>query len=141
MDYSQYLRQKKAAQKTYIARQQTMDAGLYTYIKGKAADSYYVNPGSNPAVLHQTSCCTTHVSLASTEVEPVKPASGCLSAAMCDQLSNVYTTPYMVLPCCPMDYGPSNSYKNYGVIGGVYCYQAPPAQQRITGAAILTTLC
>jgi hypothetical protein len=130
MDYSEYLRQKKMSQKTYIARQQFMDAGLHTYIKQKAADSYYVSPNSNPAVLHQYSCCTTSVSLSSTDVTPVKPASGCESAGACAQLTDVYTTPYIVLPCCPINYGPSNSYKNYAVIGGKYCYQAPPAQMK-----------
>jgi hypothetical protein len=135
MDYSEYLRQKKLSQKTYIHRQQFMDAGLHTYIKQKAADSYYVSPNSNPAVIHPTGgCCPTHESLGSTEVTPVKPASGCESAGACAQLSNVYTTPYIELPCCPINYGPSNSYKNYAVIGGQYCYQAPPAQQKAASA-------
>jgi hypothetical protein len=134
MDYSEYLRQKKLSQKTYIARQQFMDAGLHTYIKQKAADSYYVSPNSNPPVIHNDNCCPTHESLGSTEVTPVKPASGCESSAACAQLSNVYTTPYITLPCCAIDYGPSNSYKNYAVIGGQYCYQAPPAQQKAASA-------
>jgi hypothetical protein len=130
MDYSEYLRQKKAAQKTFISRQKFMDAGLHTYIKVQAADSYYVSPNSNPPVIHNATCCPTHTSLGSTEVEPIKPVSGCASSGACAQLSNVYTTPYITLPCCSMDYGPSNSYKNYAVIGGQYCYQAPPAQMK-----------
>jgi hypothetical protein len=130
MDYSQYLKQKKAAQKTYIARQQPMDAGLHTYIKVQAATSYYVSPNSNPPVIHNATCCPTHESMGSTEVEPVKPPSGCASAGACAQLTDVYTTPYIELPCCPINYGPSNSYKNYAVIGGQYCYQAPPAQMK-----------
>ena len=111
-----------------------MDAGLHTYIKQKAADSYYVSPNSNPAVIHNGTCCATHESMGSTEVLPVKPASGCESAAACAQLSNVYTTPYIVLPCCTMKYPASATYKNYAVIGGVYCYQAPPAQQKAASA-------
>lgn len=138
MDYSEYLRQKKLSQKTYIARSVPMDAGLRTYIKQKAAQSYYVSPNSNPAVIHTSNCCPTHESLGSTEVLPVKPASGCESSAMCAQLSNPYTVPYMVLPCCPMDYGPSNSYKNYGVIGGQYCYRAPPAQMKAAVAGVVS---
>lgn len=134
MDYSEYLRQKKLSQKTFIARQQFMDAGLHTYIKQKAADSYYVSPNSNPPVIHNSNCCPTHESLGGTDVLPIKPASGCASAGACAQLTDVYTTPYMILPCCPMDYGPSNSYKNYAVIGGQYCYQAPPAQQKAASA-------
>jgi hypothetical protein len=136
MDYSEYLRQKKLSQKTFIARQVPMDAGLRTYIKQKAAQSYYVSPNSNPAVIHNSNCCPTTVSLDSFEVTPVKPASGCESAGACAQLSDPYTTPYIELPCCPMDYGPSNSYKNYGVIGGKYCYSAPPAQQKAAGALV-----
>jgi hypothetical protein len=138
MDYSEYLRQKKMSQKTYIARQQFMDAGLHTYIKQKAADKYYVPPNSNVAVIHSDGCCPTHVSMGSSEVTAVKPASGCESAAMCAQLSNVYTTPYIVLPCCPINYGPSNSYKKTAVIGGCYCYQAPPMQQK-EASALMTS--
>lgn len=134
MDYSEYLRQKKRAQTTYIHRQQLMDAGLHTYIKQKAADSYYVSPNSNPAVIHNASCCPTHTSMGSTEVLPVKPASGCESSAACAQLSNVYTTPYITLPCCEIEYPTSATYKNYAVIGGQYCYQAPPAQQKAASA-------
>lgn len=137
MDYSEYLRQKKRAQTTYIHRQQFMDAGLHTYIKQKAADSYYVSPNSNPAIIHNDTCCPTHKSMGSTEVTPIKPASGCESAAACAQLSNVYTTPYITLPCCEMNYGPINSYKDYSVIGGQHCYQAPPAQQK--AASVLMT--
>ena len=134
MDYSEYLRQKKLAQKTFISRSPPMDAGLRTYIKQKAAQSYYVSPNSNPPVIHTSNCCPTHESLGSTEVEPVKPASGCESSAMCAQLSNTYTVPYMVLPCCEIDYGPQSAYKNYAVIGGQYCYSAPPAQQKAASA-------
>ena len=130
MDYSQYLRQKKLSQATYISRQKPMDAGLHTYIKQKAADSYYVSPNSNPAVIHNDTCCPTHESLGSTEVTPVKPASGCESAGACAQLTDVYTTPYIVLPCCPVERPAAAAYKDYGVIGGQYCYQAPPAQMK-----------
>lgn len=130
MDYSEYLRQKKLAQKTFISRQGAMDAGLRTYIKQKAADSYFVPPNSNITSPLRPDCCPTHVSLDSTEVSAVRPASGCESSAMCAQLSNTYTTPYITLPCCPMNYGPSNAYKNSAVIGGKYCYQAPPAQMK-----------
>ena len=130
MDYSEYLRQKKLSQKTFIHRQQFMDAGLHTYVKQKAAESYYVSPNSNPPVIHNATCCATHESLGSTEVEPIKPASGCASAGACAQLSNVYTTPYIVLPCCPTERPAAAAYKNYAVIGGQYCYQAPPAQMK-----------
>ena len=130
MDYSEYLRQKKLSQKTFIHRQQFMDAGLHTYVKQKAAESYYVSPNSNPPVIHNATCCPTHESLGSTEVEPIKPASGCASAGACAQLSNVYTTPYIVLPCCPTERPAAAAYKNYAVIGGQYCYQAPPAQMK-----------
>lgn len=128
MDYSAYLRQKKAAQLTFISRQKPMDAGLRTYIKQKAADSYYVSPNSNPAILHSTECCPTRTVLDSFEVTPVKPASGCSATGACAQLTDPYTTPYMVLPCCPIDYGLSNV--NIGsAVGDCYCYQATPAQQ------------
>jgi hypothetical protein len=128
MDYSEYLRQKKLSQKTYIHRQVFMDAGLHTYIKQKAADKYYVSPNSNPAVIHTDGCCPTRVSMGSTEVEPVKPASGCASAGACAQLTDVYTTPYIVLPCCPVERPAAATYKNNGVIGGCYCYQGTPSQ-------------
>jgi len=107
-----------------------MDAGLHTYIKTQAATSYYVSPNSNPAVIHNDTCCPTHVSLGSTEVVPVKPPSGCASAGACAQLTDVYTTPYITLPCCPVERPAAATYKNNAVIGGEYCYQAPPAQMK-----------
>jgi len=103
MDASSYLKHKIAAQKNYISRQKCVDAGLYTYIKQTAANSYYVNPNSNTPIIH-VSCCTSVVSYGGDYVDPVKPLSGCASAGACAQLSDPYTTPYVVLPCCPIPY-------------------------------------
>ncbi len=140
MDYSEYLRQKKLAQNTFISRRQTMDAGLYTYIKQKAADITFVPPNSNAPVLHLDNCCPTHVSIDSFEVTAVKPASRCESAAMCAQLSNTYTTPYIVLPCCPRESPPVKPYRDASVIGGCYCYVGTPAQYKAAVGA-LTCVC
>jgi hypothetical protein len=104
MDASQYLKHKIAAQKNYIARQGCVDAGLHTYIKQKAAESYYVSPNSNATILHSDCCPTTLRYGGSDYVTPVKPVSGCASAGACAQLTDPYTTPYIVLPCCSIPY-------------------------------------
>ena len=133
MDASEYLRKKKAAQVTYIHRQATMDAGFRTYILGKAANKTFVSENTNPAILHTTSCCTTTVGYGGGAVTPVKPASGCESDALCAQLSNVYTTPYISLPCCPITYAPSTSYISANPCA---CYQATPQHSKSLSAVI-----
>lgn len=133
MDASEYLRQKKAAQTNYIHRQATIDAGFRTYILGKAANKTFVSENTNPAILHNTSCCTSKVGFSGSYTTPIKPASGCESEALCSQLTDVYTTPYISLPCCPITYAPSTSYIR---TNPCYCYQATPEHSKAYSAVV-----
>ncbi len=134
MDASEYLRQKKAAQTNYIHRQVTMDAGFRTYILGKAANKTFVSENTNPAILHSSTCClTTTVGYGGSYTTPVKPASGCESDALCAQLTDVYTTPYISTPCCAITYAPSTSYIS---TKPCYCYQATPQHSKSMSAVI-----
>jgi hypothetical protein len=106
MDASEYLRYKKAAQGAYISRQQPpMDAGMRTLIVRKAAERTFVPAASGAgAAPHVPACCTARVAYGGGAVTPIKPASGCEAAAMCDQLNDRYTAPGISLPCCPIPY-------------------------------------
>jgi hypothetical protein len=106
MDASEYLRYKKAAQGAYISRQQPpMDAGMRTMVVRKAAERTFVPAASGAgAAVFVPACCTARVAYGGGAVTPVKPASGCESAAMCAQLSDRYTATGISTPCCPFPY-------------------------------------
>ena len=105
MDASEYLRYKKAAMGGYLSRRQPpMDAGLHTEIRRKAADRYFVSKNDNSATIHVLPCATSRVAFGGDAVTPVKPASGCESAAACAQLSNPYVVGGISIPCCPFPY-------------------------------------
>lgn len=105
MDASEYLRYKKAAMGGYLSRRQPpMDAGLHTEIRRKAADRTFVSKNDNSSTLHVLPCETSRVAYGGDFVTPVKPASGCESAAACAQLSNPYVVGGMTVPCCPFPY-------------------------------------
>jgi len=129
MDHSQYLKQKMRAQTTYIARQQFMDAGLRTYNKQKAADTYYVSQNNNAGMIHTPVCCTP--GSRGDYVAPVQPAPGCAAAGACSQLSDPYTTPYITLPCCPITYAPSTI-----IAAAQPCYCAVGTQSTISYAVM-----
>ena len=140
MDASEYLRKKKAAQTNYIHRQVVMDASLHTYILGKAANRTYVSPATSPVSTTKPNCCapiasplvTTAKGFSSSYTTPVKPASACESAAMCAQLTDVYTTPYISTPCCTYTL-PTASYVSKKPCA---CYQATPEHSKAYSAVV-----
>lgn len=105
MNSSEYLKHKIAAQTNYIHRQKPIDASLYTEIKRKAADSYYVSPNDKTVPPTQSTGLK-----GSATVVPIKPSSGCESSAMCSQLSDTYTSPYIIKPCVEIPYPAPNTY-------------------------------
>jgi hypothetical protein len=105
MNASEYLKHKKAAQTNFIHRQKTVDASLYTEIKRKAADSYFIPP-------NQTVPVEVTGLKGSGAATAVKPHNGCESAAMCSQLSDPYTTPYISTPCCEIPYPAPATYQS-----------------------------
>lgn len=127
MDASEYLRNKKATQMNYIRRQAPVDAGLRTMMLGKAAS------GPRPAATtHIPACCTSRVAHGGSGAAEVIHPVGCDAGAICASLSNVYTAPYIALPCCPMEYAPSTSYIRACTKP---CVQTTPRQAAVLEAA------
>jgi hypothetical protein len=102
MDASQYLRRLKESQPKTLARAHAISAGQRTDMLAKAATTIFVHRKSNIRT-----CDTSRIAQTGSYVEPIKPAPGCLSAAMCNDFALRYTAP-IVLPCAPMLYAPDS---------------------------------
>ena len=104
MDASQYTRRLKQSCNKFIARNQCVDASLYTTMQQQRADRVFVS-GASDAVndLVPAACCTASSAfgVGGQDVTPVQPAGGCVSSGICDYMSNRYTTPYISTIGCP----------------------------------------
>jgi len=155
MDASRYLRLKTASCPQTIARSRCIEAGLRTEMLGKAATTTYISPNAmtnNPDVPVQSECCTnyiepgglnpvpktmitTRIGFGGDYVQPINPPKGCEWSAMCNDITNRYSDPFIILPGCPYPATASTLTEVGGgrVISKVCaCYQCTPllASQR-----------
>lgn len=128
MDASQYLRRLKESQPKTLARANVISAGQRTDMLAKAATTTFTHRASNIRT-----CDTSRIAQTGSYVEPIKPAPGCLSAAMCNDFALRYAAP-IVLPCTPMLYAP----KTYVLPYKVEPYYGTPA---LTAKAVAMLAC
>ncbi len=121
MDASTYLRRKKEAMTTYIHRTPYLDAGLRTEVLQKNAAA--VTPQANPHIVPNT-CCIQETGTSSQTAAPC-----CKN----NDRSDLYTTPYITLPCCPIPYLSTTYLSPCKVLP----YQATPAQQSEASARVV----
>lgn len=103
MDASQYLRRLRESCPKTIARNNCVDASVYTQMRGLAATTTYISDNSRNVSTFVAACNTSSAGLGGTDVTPVKPAPGCVSQGVCDFTNTryQYATRAITIPGCP----------------------------------------
>lgn len=105
MDYSEYLRYKKASMPTTIARQTCMDASLRTYILSKAANT---TSNTQNSTFTKKACCPGIAPEAAigyrTNTTEASKLPETERAICCSTFQDRYTAPFIEKPGCPVPY-------------------------------------
>ncbi len=125
MDASTYLRRRKEAMTQYVRRSPYQDAGMRTETLGKQTATFITN-----TPVETLACCTTSPAFSgpdASSVTAIKPTNCCVSR------DDLYTTPYIVKPCCPF---PSETTTYLSPCKVTY-YQATPTHQKEAAARMV----
>lgn len=130
MDASRYLRLKKEACAQTLARSKCIPSSLRTDMLAKAAtQTFHTTHDAAPVCIYP--CNTSKVAFGGNVTESIHPASACLANTMCADISDRYTTPFVVVPGCER---PTEA-PLYVSAHCTPCYHSTPAQVA-TAAAV-----
>jgi hypothetical protein len=130
MDSSQYLRRLAERCPKVISRSTCVSAGQRTADLGLMATSVYASKNDREAERPTLACEIARPSATGSDVEPVKPAAGCASQAVCNSFSLRYEYPQITLPGCV--YPTLSTTYTQVCVKPTYC--ATPAQQKAAAA-------